>query len=74
MNQSHQNNELNRNNQNNQNGRNKQNDRNRQHEEKELIGKGCLNIIEEVTHSKTNQKQLKNPCRLHGNHEWDECR
>jgi hypothetical protein len=35
---------------------------------------GDLTIIEEVTHSKTNKKQLKTPCRVHGNHEWDECR
>jgi hypothetical protein len=35
---------------------------------------GDLTIIEEVTHPKSNKKQLKNPCRLHGNHEWDECR
>jgi hypothetical protein len=35
---------------------------------------GDLTIIEEVTHPKNNRKQLKNPCRIHGNHEWDECK
>ncbi len=38
-----------------------------------------LTMIEEPekTHQKANQnnkKNLKNPCRLHGMHEWDECR
>ncbi len=39
-----------------------------------------LTVIEEQikTHPKGNQdipnkKRLKNPCRIHGTHEWDEC-
>jgi hypothetical protein len=36
---------------------------------------GDLTIIEEVNHSKSSKKPLKNPCRVHnGSHEWEDCR